>query len=70
VGALQARGAHVVCYIEVGIAGNYYPASNEGISSTYYSQYGAVGVFGNRLSSYPEHFLNATRPRPCGSPRR
>ena len=51
-----------MCYIEVSIAGNYYPASEEGISSTYYSQYQAAGVFGNQLSSYPEHFLNINSP--------
>ena len=63
VAALHARGAHVICYIEVGTAGNYYTASQEGIASTYYAQYQAAGVFGNALSGYPEHFLNINSPQ-------
>jgi hypothetical protein len=58
VAALHAKGAHVICYIEVGSAGNYYSAAQEGISTTYYAQYQAAGVFGNALSGYPESFLN------------
>ncbi|MGA2295601.1 MAG: endo alpha-1,4 polygalactosaminidase [Acidimicrobiales bacterium] len=62
VAALQARGAHVICYIEVGTAGNYYSAGDEGIATTYYAQYQAAGVFGNQLSGYPEYFLNINSP--------
>ena len=62
VSALHALGAHVVCYIEVGTAGNYYSASDEGISTPYYAQYQAAGVFGNKLSGYPEYFLNINSP--------
>ncbi|MGC1419621.1 MAG: endo alpha-1,4 polygalactosaminidase [Acidimicrobiales bacterium] len=62
VNALHALGAHVVCYIEVGTAGNYYSASDEGVPTTYYSQYQAAGVFGNKLSGYPEYFLNINSP--------
>jgi hypothetical protein len=62
VSALHALGAHVVCYIEVGTAGNYYSASDEGIPTTYYAQYQAAGVFGNKLSGYPEYFLNINSP--------
>ena len=58
VAALHARGAHVICYIEVGSAGNYYSAAEEGIATTYYDQYQAAGVFGDSLSGYPEKFLN------------
>jgi hypothetical protein len=58
VAALHARGAHVICYIEVGSAGNYYSAAEEGIATTYYAQYQAAGVLGDALSGYPEHFLN------------
>jgi hypothetical protein len=58
VAALHARGDHVICYIEVGSAGNYYTAAQEGISTTYYAQYQAAGVFGDTLSGYPEQFLN------------
>ena len=62
VAALHARGAHVICYIEVGSAGNYYTSAQEGITSTYYAQYQAAGVFGATLSGYPEHFLNINSP--------
>src|SRR5689334_18997285 len=31
VAALHKRGDHVICYIEVGTAGNYYTAAQEGI---------------------------------------
>ena len=58
VSALHALGAHVICYIEVGTAGNYYSAAEEGISTTYYAQFQAAGVLGDRLSGYPEQFLN------------
>jgi hypothetical protein len=56
--ALHARGAHVICYVEVGSAGNYYSAAQEGIATTYYAQYQDAGVLGDALSGYPEHFLN------------
>jgi hypothetical protein len=60
--ALHRLGDHVICYIEVGTAGNYYSASEEGIATTYYAQYQAAGVFGNALSGYPESFLNINSP--------
>ncbi len=60
--ALHARGAHVICYIEVGSAGNYYSAAQEGIATTYYAQYQAAGVLGSALSGYPEEFLNINSP--------
>jgi hypothetical protein len=56
--SLQYFGYHVVCYIEVGAAGNYYTAQNEGTSTTYYQQLQSAGVFGNKLSGYPEYYLN------------
>jgi len=58
VSALHAIGKHVVCYIEVGAAGNYYSAADEGISSTYFDQLGAAGEFGNKVPGYPEYYLN------------
>jgi hypothetical protein len=58
VAGLHARRAHVICYIEVGSAGNYYSAAQEGIATTYFAQYQAAGVLGNTLSGYPEQFLN------------
>jgi hypothetical protein len=62
VAALHARGAHAICYIEVGTAGDYYSAAQEGISTTYYAQYQAAGVFGDKLSGYPEYFLDINSP--------
>jgi hypothetical protein len=58
VSALHALGDHVICYIEVGTAGNYYSASEEGIATTYYAQLQAAGDLGNTLSGYPENFIN------------
>jgi hypothetical protein len=58
VSALHAMGDHVVCYIEVGTAGDYYTAAEEGISTTYYAQLQAAGVLGKKLSGYPEYFLD------------
>jgi hypothetical protein len=62
VSALRARGDETICYIEVGTAGNYYSAADEGISTTYYAQLQAAGVFGKKLSGYPESFLNINSP--------
>jgi len=58
--ALHAAGDHAICYIEVGSAGNYYSAADEGIPTTYYAQFQAAGVLGNKLNGYPEYFLNIT----------
>ena len=60
VSALHALGDHAICYIEVGTAGDYYSASDEGIPTTYYDQFQAAGVLGDKLSGYPENFLNIT----------
>jgi hypothetical protein len=62
VAALHARGDHVICYIEVGTAGNYYTAAEEGIATTYFAQYQAAGDLGNQLSGYSEYFLNINSP--------
>jgi len=48
----------VVCYIEVGAAGNYYSTSDEGIPITYFSQLLAAGEFGTKVAGYPEYYLN------------
>jgi hypothetical protein len=58
VAALHAEGKHVVCYIEVGAAGNYYSAADEGLTTTYYDQLRAAGVFGKKVSGYPEYYLD------------
>jgi hypothetical protein len=58
VAALHRLGAKVICYIEVGAAGNYYPAANEGIPVTYYAQLAAAGDLGSKVPGYPERYLN------------
>jgi len=62
VAALHAMGKHVVCYIEVGAAGNYYSAADEGIPTTYYDQFAAAGVLGAKVSGWPERYLNIEAP--------
>jgi hypothetical protein len=56
--ALHRLGAHVICYIEVGSAGNYYPAAAEGVRTTYYAQLRAAGDLGRKMPGYPERYLN------------
>jgi hypothetical protein len=58
VASLHALGKHVVCYVEVGAAGNYYSATDEGIAATYYDQLRAAGVFGRKVGGYPEYYLD------------
>jgi glycosyl hydrolase family 114 len=60
VAALHRRGDHVICYIEVGTAGNYYSAAQERIKTTYYAQLGAAGDLGRKLSGYRERFIDIT----------
>ena len=62
VAALHALGDHVVCYVEVGAAGNYYSASEEGIPTTYYQQLEQAGVMGGPVSGWPEHYLDIRSP--------
>jgi hypothetical protein len=62
VAALHALGDHVICYIEVGTAGNYYTAAQEGASTTYYAQLAAAHDLGSKLSGYPENFVNINAP--------
>jgi hypothetical protein len=58
VAALHQRGATVICYIEVGSAGNYYSAADEGVAVTYYAQLKAAGDLGSSMQGYPEKYLN------------
>jgi len=58
VAALHRSGDKVICYIEVGSAGNYYPAADEGIPVSYYAQLAAAGDLGRKVPGYPEHYLN------------
>jgi hypothetical protein len=62
VAALHAEGKRVVCYVEVGAAGNYYSAQDEGIATTYYAQLKAAGVFGRKVPGYPEYYLDIRSP--------
>ena len=58
VAALHARHKRAVCYIEVGAAGNYYPAATEGIPTTYFHQLQVAGVLGRKVPGYPEDYLD------------
>jgi hypothetical protein len=60
VAALHKRGDHVICYIEVGTAGNYYTAAQESVRTTYYARLNAAGDLGRKLSGYRERFINIT----------
>jgi hypothetical protein len=61
--AIHALGDKAICYIEVGTAGNYYSASDEGISTTYFAQLQAAGDLStNQLQGYPEYFININEP--------
>jgi len=62
VAALHAMGKHVVCYVEVGAAGNYYSTQQEGIAVTYYAQLQADHDFGAKVQGYPEYYLNIEAP--------
>ena len=62
VSALHALGKRVVCYLEVGAAGNYYTASDERIPVTYFAQLQSAGEFGAMVPGYPEYYLNIRSP--------
>jgi hypothetical protein len=58
VAALHRLAYKVICYIEVGAAGNYYSAAQEGIPVTYYAQLENAGDLGSKVPGYPERYLN------------
>ncbi len=60
--ALRAMKKHVVCYIEVGAAGNYYSAQAEGASTTYYRQFAVAHVLGRAVPGWPERYLDIIAP--------
>ena len=62
VSALHALGDRVVCYIEVGTAGNYYTAAEEGQSQTYFAQLQGDGDLGAAQQGWPEYYLNVNAP--------
>jgi len=60
--ALHRLHDKVICYIEVGAAGNYYSASAEGLRVTYYQQLAAAKDLGAGVPGYPERYLNINKP--------
>jgi hypothetical protein len=59
--ALHRLHDKVICYIEVGAAGNYYSAAQEHIKTTYFAQLKAAGDLGAAVSGYPEFYLNLNK---------
>ena len=62
VAALHALGNHVVCYIEVGAAGNYYSASDEGHDDDVLRPAPDGRRFGKKVPGYPEYYLDIRSP--------
>jgi hypothetical protein len=62
IASLHQLGDRAICYVEVGTAGNYYTAAQEGIPTTYYAQLKAAGDLGSKLSGYPEYFISINAP--------
>ena len=58
IAGLHALGKHVVCYVEVGAAGNYYSTADEGVATTYYAQFAAAGVLGSPVKGWPERYVD------------
>ena len=56
--ALHRAGDKVICYIEIGAAGNYYSPSQEHVRVTYYGRLKAAHDLGRGVPGYPEHYLN------------
>jgi len=61
--ALHAAGDHAICHIEVGSAGDLYPAAQEGIATTHYAQLQAAGVLGAKVSGYSGYYLDIRNPQ-------
>ena len=59
---LHGMGDRAICYIEVGTAGPYYSAADEGIPVSYYDQLSRAGVLGNKLPDYNERFIDINSP--------
>jgi hypothetical protein len=60
--ALHRLGDKAICYIEIGSAGNYYPAADEGVPVTYFAQLKTAGDLGAKMAGYPEYYLNVNAP--------
>ena len=59
--ALHRLHHKVICYIEIGAAGNYYSAAQEHLKTTYFAQLKAAGDLGARVPGYPEFYLNINK---------
>src|SRR5712691_6818304 len=62
VASMHSLGDKAICYIEIGSAGNYYSAADEGIAVSYYAQLKAAGDLGAKMAGYPEYYLNVNSP--------
>jgi len=60
--ALHKLQDKAICYIEVGAAGSYYSAAEEGLPVTYYQQLSQAGDLGQAEPGYPEYYLNINAP--------
>lgn len=58
VAALHSLGDKAICYIEIGSAGDYYAAADEGIPVSYYAQLKSAGDLGAKMAGYSEYYLN------------
>jgi hypothetical protein len=56
--ALHKLRDKVICYIEIGAAGDYYPAGAEHLRVTYYQQLRKAHDLGKAVPGYPEYYLN------------
>jgi hypothetical protein len=61
VAALHKHQDKVICYIEVGAAGNYYPASTEHVPVSYYTQLSRDHDLGRAVPGYPEYYLDIAK---------
>ncbi len=62
VAALHAKHDHVICYIEVGTAGDYYTTAQEGIGTTYFDQLQSDGdLSATQLQGYPEYYIDINK---------
>ena len=66
VAALHRMHDKVICYIEVGAAGNYYSAASEGVKVSYYAQLAAARDLGKDVPGYQERYLNINAPSTLG----
>jgi hypothetical protein len=60
--ALHKLKDRVICYIEVGAAGDYYTAGTEHLKASYYQQLKQAHDLGATVPEYPERYLNVNAP--------